>query len=379
MYNMSFFLAIIIAFIFQYQVCTIDLQKISTVFGMNKRQFSAFTPYFPGFDNLETHDVFNPIYSNKKKILLLGVSYVDSMGCDQSWSYPDPTRNPERNVHFSCRIDHQLNQLLKEAGRDDWVVLNLARSAAMISSNVYTYVAIHEIRPEIIIYGGDTAIFTDDGAIGLDDIRASRLEGYFSSKNDKNLYALWESFKKSLRNRGWSAKTTNTESYDFIVAPFSSMETVTVRDWLSVFLGRLRNIKLVEGPPLPIKLYPWENGTLIERKEFKAPDENYDFSLVTGLEIINAIQHEHNGSLIVYQTPNWTLRNMKEWDSYFSGPLSELLDKKGIQNFDLTDVPMVEGVDVYNGDGRHHTKYGNQKIAENIFNYLITDNVMDKY
>jgi len=376
---MSFW-AIIVALILQYQLCSIDLQKISDLFIMNKRDFATFTPYFPGFDNLETHEVFDTAYDNKKKILFLGVSYVDSMGCDQSWSYPDTTRDPERNVHFSCRIDHRLTQLLKDSGRDDWVALNLARSASLISSSVYTYVAVHKIHPEIIIYGGDTALFSDNGEIGLDNVRASRLESFFVNANNEKLYELWESFKQSLRCRGWKANTNMHESLDFVVDPFSPMEKVTIRDWLrKMLVRRLENINLIAVPPLPIKLYPWENGALSERKEFVAPKEGYDFSLITGLEIINTLQHEHNGGLIVYQTPNWTLRNMKGWDSYFSEPLSELLDKKGITNFDLTDVPMVEGVDVYNGDGRHHTKYGNKKIAEHIFNYLIDHNVLDKY
>lgn len=106
----AFALALIVVLVLQVQ--DIDLQP--WIGAINEQWFQSHTPIFAGMDNLDKHEVFAPLYRNTKKIVLLGASTVDSVGCDGTWHRPDPTRDPPNNAAYECSIANQLNIVLKK-------------------------------------------------------------------------------------------------------------------------------------------------------------------------------------------------------------------------------------------------------------------------
>lgn len=133
-------------------LATVDLRWFFPEF--NTRALQSFTPYFPGLDSLQKHEVFDPRYRDKKKIVILGASNAESLGCDGSLSVDDKSRTPARNVHHTCRVDRQLQALLDAHGYGDWQVFNLARTGAASMAVLLVYLLASETKPNIVINVG---------------------------------------------------------------------------------------------------------------------------------------------------------------------------------------------------------------------------------
>ena len=116
--------------IFGLRLDSVDLQPVIGRFDI--RSFRDYTPYYPGMAELGTHEIFSPRYANTKKIVFLGASNVDSIGCDYTWSLP-PASKATRNAHYSCSIAGQMNELLDEAGQTGWRAFDLARNGSKLT------------------------------------------------------------------------------------------------------------------------------------------------------------------------------------------------------------------------------------------------------
>ncbi|MFH1378720.1 MAG: hypothetical protein ABII23_00445 [bacterium] len=361
-------IAVAIALLLQGGIRKLDIQAFYGV--INARWFDDFQQYFPGKGNLHKHEVFNPRYGAKKKIVFIGPSYTNSIGCDRSFSLEDCTRSPSTNYHFTARIDYQLNKILAKNGITDWQAFNLACNAARINFLLYVYVATHLIKPDIIIYGAGPEQLQANGG-GLEQIDAMELEKQLI--NDDTVKDLWQLHKVNLLKGGenWDwIRGVSESSKDMLIYPFTVKNKLTIYDIVAKILSVIINKKAYNGPRLPVKIFPWEEPAV----EFKTPEEPYDFSLVSGFEIINELQKKHNGKLIVYLTPLWNVRNSKTWREYFPGPFITEMNKRGIAVADLTDLPLKEAVETY--DGGHQTTYGNIRIAENLFEFLLKNRLL---
>jgi hypothetical protein len=65
-------LLIALALVFGIRIQDTNLQPLLGPF--DQRYFEKYTPYFPGLNNLETHEIFAPKNAKKRKIVFLGAS-----------------------------------------------------------------------------------------------------------------------------------------------------------------------------------------------------------------------------------------------------------------------------------------------------------------
>lgn len=339
---------------------------------VNTRQFDAFTPYFPGLDNLQKHEIFDPQYAGYKKILILGASNADSLGCDGSLSVDDKSRTPPRNVHFTCRIDYLLQQQLWAHGHKDWRVFNLGRTGTSALAVMMIYLLASEVRPDIVINVGgrhnqnrngdwETLIAKPEHATFVDNMLS----------NDPTVRPEWLELKKVLMRHGWNGKDGLGGPVSAPV-PYVEHKPFTVFTILSSWIGKFRSAKLCDCRPHEVKFYPFTDSPV--PGSMKPPAQPYDMGYALVDQIINKLQLKAGHRYIVYQFPRLEMRNNPAMFKAFRGPYIAALDKYGIPNVDLTDYPMRVGIDIY--DTGHHTLYGNQKLAPLIFDYLEKGNFL---
>jgi len=339
----------------------------------NLRHLESFTPYYPGMDNLERHEIFDPRYAGHKKILLLGESSTYSIGCDASWSYPDPQRTPSRNGHYSCRIDHLLQQMLHENGHTDWRVFNVASDGAVMLQ-LYTYVRVSDVKPDIVIEGGGRHFSNrnaDWEVLTEKPYRSSFLDRYFLAKPD--LRPDWESLKDVLARHGWVDRSVLEARTDVDVVPYRKVGFFNVYMLLGAVLKKTHGLRLVDEPPLPIKIYPFKEVSTAPGM-MAPPTEPYDMGYTLANKLMAEMQIRDGHVFLVYQSPRFEMRGRLDWDEKFSIPYATALARHGIPSFDLTDYPMEMMVDNY--DNGHHTIDGNRKIAKELYDYLVGNNYL---
>src|SRR5262249_50880797 len=138
-----------------------------------------------------------------KKIVFLGASAVDSIGCDTTWQDPRVSE-ADRNVDYTCSISGQLNQLLADKGLSDWKSFDLARNGTKLTPMLYAFSRIMELHPEIIVWGEAYNYYLWDNAdaAALTPSQYAYMDEVFGRYADTA--AVWQAYKTALQKHGWT-------------------------------------------------------------------------------------------------------------------------------------------------------------------------------
>jgi hypothetical protein len=342
---------------------------VGPIFGViNKRSISLYSEKFQGSPSINTHALFDPKHADKKKILFLGPSFVMSIGCDMSWSFPDKTRNPERNEHQHCTIHHQLQLLLEKGEYNKWRTFNLASNASKFAHSFFIYLATLKIKPDIVIIGGNNYNYLT--RFGLHDpyfikspIRLKFIKQSLKTLLGDKAWQPWEDYLKTWAELSQQKNLDAIPYYDFAPDPVIPIASYSLVELVQKRFSEFRKTPAYEGPLLPVKHYPWT------MEKSSDSGEGYQHGYLTSwLKQIKLIQQQHGGNLLYYQHPTWGFRDSPTYQKYFSQPLTKALDEAGVINRNWVDFPLKIVEETY--DGGHQTLQGNQRIAQLIFDAL---------
>lgn len=364
--------------VFGLKVQNFDLQRM--VGPVDNRYFETYTPYYPGLANLNTHELFNSAYRDKKKIVILGASAADSIGCDASWSTPDKTRVPDINAHYTCSITGQLNELLKARGYDDWRAFDLARNGASLTPMLYTYARAMEVKPEVVIFGESFPYYMHDDA-NSDALSADmyrHLDALFDRPSTKSL---WLSYRKTIAEKSVNSKWSLPPYSPALLPPAVKAEPrdrTSALDLGSRVFSEARESARWDLPPLPAQFYPDHRvfqPLSTTTTPYPDPDPGLDF--FQGFGLMGELQREHGEKMLVYFLPMYDRRKNVEYNKILtSGPYANFLDQHGIDHTSLVQLPLKPVEDTY--DGVHQTRYGNRIIATAILNDLIARRIVTR-
>jgi hypothetical protein len=360
-------LLIAIALVFGIHLQAINLQPLLGNF--DQRYFENYTPYFPGLNELDTHEIFAPKNASKKKIVFLGASAVDSIGCDTTWQDRRVSES-DRNVHYTCSVSAQFNQLLAEKGLSDWKSFDLARNGTKLTPMLYVYSRIMALHPEIIVWGEgyNYYLWENADAAALTPSQYAYMDEVFGHYDDTA--AIWNAYKANLKKHGWTQVHDSTP----VQAPVLSAKyrtSTSVADLLVRALSGLRTEQPFPGPSRPLVFAPdlvnWNlRPTSVSPHPFQNDDP--DFSYFQGFQLLAEMQKHDNGKMFFFFTPKY----FESADPYFVRGVTDVfggqLTKYGIpfaNHIDLPLKPIYETV-----DGYHGSVFGNRKIAEAVFNDL---------
>lgn len=360
-------LLIAIAVVFGIRLQDVNLQPLIGRF--DQRPFENYTPYFPGLSQLETHEIFSPKNASKKKIVFLGASAVDSIGCDTTWQDPRVSE-ADRNVDYTCSISGQLNQLLAEKGLDDWKSFDLARNGTKLTPMLYVYTRILELHPEIIVWGEAYNYYLWDNADAgaLTPSQYAYMDEVFGRYADTA--AVWQAYKTNLQKHGWRQVHDSTPVQSPDLSPKYRTST-SVADLLVRALGELRSAQPYPGIARPLVFAPdlvdWKLRPVnVAPHPFNNADA--DFRYFQGFQLLADMQKHSHGEMFFFFTP----RYFDAGDPYFVQGVTDAfggqLTKYGIpfaNHMDLPLKPVYETV-----DGNHGSIFGNRKIAAAVFNDL---------
>jgi hypothetical protein len=358
-------MAIACLLIFVFKVQDFDIQPLLGTF--DDRWFHDYTPYFPGLDHLEQHEVFSPRYANKKKIVLLGASSVDSIGCDSSWSKPDPTRLPTINANYYCSIAAHMNRKLQEEGFDDWRVFNLARNGAYLTPMLYVYARIAVLKPEIVIYGDviDQYRANNADANVLNAGHYAYLDSTFGS--DSKTAAVWRSYRETLMKHGWEPPAETTTSND-LSPHFQPRQRTSLSDILVHLIAVARSSRLADGPPLPVKFIPFRDWDQKPYIPYTFQNRDQGFGYFQGIKLISELQRRHNGKVLFYFSPFYNTRHDLTYLTVLNDIYGTYLTSNGIPFASHAALGLQPIYETY--DGEHQTLYGNRAIAAILLNDL---------
>jgi len=344
--------------VFGVKVQEINIQPLlGTIDG---RWFHVYTPYFPGLDHLEDHEIFSPRYAHTKKIVLLGSSATDSIGCDKSWS--ETLRGPGEpiNASYSCSITAQLNKLLPPG----WHAFNLARNGAELTSMLYVYAQIAALKPEIVIYGdtGQYYRWNNAGADALTTEHYVYIHEVLGSEPEAAI--LWRNYLDVLRQHGWrgSDEGIATAPSD---RPAPRLR-VSPQDILTYLLGVERQSIIDDGPPFPVHIN-WGRQFASSSAPFTNPDP--DFKYFNGIRLITEHQKRFGGKFLFYFSP---IQMYRENSAYLQGleeTYGRFLSDHQIPYANHVDLDLKLNLETY--DGVHQTIYGNRRIAQTLLQDLI--------
>ena len=331
------------------------------------RHFIQYTPYYPGMDKLETHEIFSPAYENTRKIVLLGASNVDSIGCDYTWSTP-AIEDKLRNAHYTCSITGQLNKLLQQEGLSNWRAFNLARNGAKMTSMLYTYARIHALKPEVVIYGDLFPYYAKEnaGAKTMTVAQIAYLESFLAKYPDVS--ALWQKLKAALGK----VKDGIPETGEGRQLPADAVhERASLSVILSGALAATRNQKLAEGPPFEIK-YDVKTDAFARKVKFSreyAERSDPTRAFFGGFSILNRIQKADGGFFFAYDSPAYIYRqDAGRRQLLTEGKYGAFLKNESVPFGVYTDLPLTPITETY--DGSHQTRAGNLVIARKLLDDL---------
>lgn len=321
---------------------------------------------------LHTHEIFAPENTHKKKIVILGASTADSVGCDYTWSLPTEKKVP-RNVHFSCSIAGQLNKLLKEAKLDDWQAFNLARNGAKLTPMLYTYATIRELEPELVIYGDLYAYYAKDGA-GANDLDATQLAMLDETLGGTpETQAVWSAYKNNLHRTKPAAEPVARQPPPPIYRATTSLQDILLRG-----LSQVDHLSPDAAPPYRIA-YNYNNENLESEAVFDfAITDKSDPGMVflEGFSLINALQEEQGnkfflyfGSAYQYRNDTNLIRTLRE------GAVGQKLDSMSVPFEVYVDLPLKPIYETY--DGVHQTRDGNAVIARKLLDDLLARRIIE--
>ncbi len=342
---------------------------------LNERDFfHTYTPYFPGLEKLQTHEIFSNVSTSKKKIVLLGASAVDSIGCDYTWYRPSP--NLEPNAHRSCSVAGQMNRLLHDKNLRDWQVYDLARTGAKLTEMLYVYSQIVSLKPDLVIYGDSFHYYMWDNA-DADGLNAAQY-GIMSRDfgQDPATVDIWNAYLQTLRAHGWNgqAEASAPGAIATAGADTRSPPAAELGDVLARGLLMLRHAAWAEGMPRPLAYTQYRDWTIPPQTypTFQNPDSGFEY--FQGLRLIDLKQREFGGRTFVYFSPQWNLSFEPAYvagvDHIFGGYLRD----HGIPYVSLIGMRMKPITETY--DGSHHTLLGNRRIAAALLQNLEKDGLV---
>ncbi|MEA2940428.1 MAG: hypothetical protein QOD09_957 [Bradyrhizobium sp.] len=354
----AFAMLIALAVVFGLRVQDINLQPLLGEF--DETSFVTYTPYFPGLDALQTHEIFAPENRHKKKIVLLGASAAESIGCDYTWS--DDAQG--RNAHYDCSITAKLNSLLKDANLGDWRAFNLARGGSKLTAALYIYARILSLQPETVIYGDSFNYYMWENA----DASAISPERYAFMDEVFNRYpetaALWGTYKANLQRHGWTPASAKPEPVVGL-GPQPRAST-SLNDLIVQGLVVLRSRLPVSGPLRPSALNPsfraWTKPPY-EAHAFKNPDP--DFGYFQGFKLIGEMQKRQGKRFSFFFCPQWERDSDLDYQNGLTSIFGAYLEKDGIPFASYVPMKMTPVYETW--DGSHHLPQGNLKIARAIF------------
>jgi len=361
---------IAITFVFGVHIQNVNLQPLLGNF--DERKFETYTPYFPGLDNLSTHEIFSPENRHKKKIVLMGASAVDSIGCDYTWHRPKPNVTP--NVHYTCSIAGQLNRLLKLAHLDDWAAFDLARNGSKLTDGLYIYTRILPLEPEIVVYGDSFNYYMWENADAnvISPARYSYMDEVFGRYPETA--KLWQSYKSNLERHGWMPTPSVAPEQPDPVGP-KPRKATSINDLVANFLGELKSLSPANGMPHPVTF-------LASYRDFARPpysphlfeNPDPDFGYFQGFKLIAEMQRRSGRHFSFFFCPQWDRDTDLDYQNGLAKIFGAYLQKDGIPFASYVPLKMTPIYETY--DGYHHTVLGNRKIAEAIFHDLQTDGML---
>ncbi len=343
---------------------------------LNARDFfHEYTPYFPGLARLQTHAIFSNLSRSKKKIVLLGASAVDSIGCDYTWHRPPARMEP--NAHWSCSIAGQMNQLLHDKGLDDWKVYDLARTGAKLTEMLYVYSQVEALKPEVVIYGDSFNYFMWDNADadGLDGAQYGAMSRTFGK--DPATTGIWDSYLQTLRAHGWNGEAaveTEPGAIATAVADTRVPPAAELGDVLARGLLKLRHSAWVEGMPRPLAYTQYRDWTTPPDTDRKFENPDPGFGYFQGVDLIDRKQREFGGKTFVYFSPQWTPSFDPAYVEGIDDQFGGYLRHHDIPYVSLVGMRMTAITETY--DGSHHTLTGNRRIAAALLQILEKDGLV---
>jgi hypothetical protein len=358
-------MAIAFLLIFGFKIPDLDVQPLLGRF--DDRWFHDYTPYFPGLDHLEQHEIFSPQYDKKKKIVLLGASSVDSIGCDFSWSQGDPARPSTINASYYCSIAANMNEQLEAEGFDDWRVFNLARNGTYLTPMLYVYARIAVLKPEIVVYGDVIPQYLANNADAnvLNARQYAYLDKIFDANS--NTASIWRAYRETLLKHGWTPPAETPPDND-LAQHFQPRQRTTLSDILVRLLTVTRNKSLANGPPLPVRLTFYRDW----REEPYVPYtfENWDQGLAyfQGIKLISELQRQHDGKVFFYVSPFFNRRHDLTYITTVNNVYGAYLTSNGIGFASHVALELKPISETY--DGEHQTIHGNRVVAAALLNDL---------
>lgn len=347
------------------RVQDIDLQPaVGTV---NDLWFRNYTPLFQGLEHLDEHEIFSPINRNKKKIVILGASAADSLGCDRTWHHPDPQREPTANAAFECSITNQINLQLRER-HPDWKAFNLARNGAKLTALLYIYARIMELKPEIVIFAdtGGYYAWENGGANDLNNEQYDFITRAFQS--DPAAMEAWNGFLREMEKHG----TEIPRAKEKVPGPYALFEprtSTSLADFLELGFRFVRQQTVYDpGPPLPIQLVPFSPNHPVSNPVEPVLAKDPDFGYFQGSDAIRALQKSRGGRylFIVLPRSEFVYPGSREtWDRSFG---KYVLSHGGEYSSELVDLELKPVLETY--DGAHQSIFGNKRIATGIIHIL---------
>ncbi len=335
----------------------------------DNRWFHDFTPYFPGLDHLAQHEIFSPQYAGVKKIVFLGASAVDSIGCDSTWHKPDPNRDPPSNAHFSCTIAAHLNDELRAAGLGgEWRAFSLARNGTKLTPMLYVLAQLSAIKPEIVVYGDtfDYYLWSNADADALNPRQYAALDQAFAASGATQ--EIWQAYRQNLVAHGWHPAVAGAAPPEVVGDPFESREATTLSDFMGAGGDWVARWLTHEGPPRPPEIRTirrWRHAP-DAKQPFVSPDPDYAY--FQGFRLMELMQQAHGGKFLFYYSPQYDKRT----DSNYRKGLKEFyggyLQRHGIPFVSHVALNLRPDYETY--DGNHQTTYGNRRIAEALFQDL---------
>ena len=373
-------MAIAFLLIFGFKIQDFDIQPLLGPF--DDRWFQDYTPYFPGLDHLEQHEIFSPRYAHKKKIVLLGASSVDSIGCDSSWSNADPTRHPSINADYFCSIAANMNRQLQAEGFDDWRAFNLARNGAWLTPMLYVHARIAVLKPEIVIYGdvirvlgtavGDYLAKNADANV-LNASHYAFLDRTYGASSETAL--IWRAYRETLMKHGWEPPAETTASNDRSPR-FQPRLRTTLSDILVRFIAVARRSRLADGPPLPVKFVPFRDWDQKPYAPYTFENRDQGFGYFQGIKLISELQRRHNGKVFFYFSPLYNRRHDLIYLTGLNDIYGTYLTSNGIPFASHAALGLQPIYETY--DGEHQTLYGNRIVAAILLNDLREQGLIDR-
>lgn len=372
----ALFFAFLLIFIFRINYLNLE----GVVYKFDERLFKQYTPYFPGLKNIEDHELFSIKYRDKKKIVILGSSGADSIGCDASWSRQDDNLSPYSNVHHSCSITGQLNLLLAEKGFSDWHVFNLARNGTALTPMLYVYSKVIEAKPEIVIWGEDYAYYKVRNADSSELLPSmyEHMDAVFGRADTESIWLRYRNtISKNATDREWVLPSFNPLKEEPIYR-FKDRDETSINDLFQLFFGNIQERLMFDYPPRPTQLYPAHfsfPSLRIDNSPFKNQDPGFEY--LNGISLINLIQNENGNDFVFYFLPQYKSRSLPSYQHALAkGEVANYLNYLEVKNKSFVALPLNPITETY--DGEHQTTAGNRIIAKIIMNDLIDKKLIRK-